>query len=85
MGGGDAASVINGAIDEAWNGTDFFDSLLADEEHHDAYSAALEQVVRYIQDGGFDAFYSRTRSQIDVLAESDPLYRQRAARLRSAH
>lgn len=72
MGGGDAASVVNGAIDEAWNGTDFFDSLLADEEHHDAYSAALEQVVRYIQDGGFDAFYSRTRSQIDVLVESDP-------------
>ena len=67
-----ATSIINGSIDDAWDSTNFFDTLLANEEYHAAYYAAMGQVADYIQNGGFDAFYSRTRSQIDALAEADP-------------
>ena len=74
MGGGsDATSVVNDAIDNAFSGTTFFDSLLADETYHSQYEAYLRQLVsEYIDGGGFDAFYERVRSQIDALVETDP-------------
>ena len=74
MGGGnDAASVVNDAIDNAFSGTTFFDTLLADESYHSRYDAYLQQLVsEYIDGGGFDAFYERVRSQIDALVETDP-------------
>ena len=74
MGGGnDAASVVNDAIDNAFSGTTFFDSLLEDETYHSQYYAYLRQLVsEYIDGGGFDAFYERVRSQIDALVETDP-------------
>ncbi len=73
MGGRSGAnSTINGAIDDAWSSTDFFDTLLADEGYHAAYYAAMEQVVDYIQSGGFEEFYTRTRGLIDQLVETDP-------------
>ena len=69
----DAASVVNGAIDNAFSGTSFFDTLMEDEAYHSQYYAYLQQLVsEYINGGGFDAFYERVRSQIDALVETDP-------------
>lgn len=69
----DATSVVNSAIDEAFAGTKFFDTLMADEDYHAQYYSYFSQLVEeYIDGGGFDAFYDRTRSQIDELVENDP-------------
>ena len=68
-----ATSVVNDAIDQAFSGTEFFDTLMEREEYHQAYYEYLDRLVEeYIFGGGFDAFYTRTRSQIDALVESDP-------------
>ena len=74
MGGGnDATSVVNSPIDDAFDSTDFFDTLMEDETWHSEYYAYLQQLVsEYINGGGFDAFYTRVRSQIDDLVETDP-------------
>lgn len=74
MGGSsDATSVVNDAIDNAFSGTTFFDTLMEDETYHSQYYAYLQQLVsEYIDGGGFDAFYERVRSQIDELVETDP-------------
>lgn len=69
----DATSVVNSAIDNAFSGTNFFDTLMEDETYHSQYYAYLQQLVsEYIGGGGFDAFYERVRSQIDELVETDP-------------
>ena len=69
----DATSVVNSAIDNVFSGTNFFDTLMADETCHSQYYAYLQQLVsEYIDGGSFDAFYTRVRSQIDALVESDP-------------
>ena len=69
----DATSVVNDAIDNAFSSTTFFDTLMADETCHSRYYAYLQQLVsEYIDGDGFDAFYTRVRSQIDTLVESDP-------------
>ncbi len=69
----DAASVVNDAIDNAFSGTDFFDTLMEDETYHAQYYAYLSELVsEYIDGGGFDAFYERVRSQIDELVRTDP-------------
>ena len=69
----DATSVVNSAIDNAFSGTTFFDTLMENETYHSQYYAYLQQLVsEYIGGGGFDAFYTRVRSQIDALVESDP-------------
>ena len=68
----DATSVVNDAIDNAFSGTTFFDTLMADEAYHSQYYAYLQQLVSEYINGGFDAFYTRVRSQIDALVESDP-------------
>ena len=69
----DATSVVNSAIDNAFSGTSFFDTLMENETYHSQYYAYLQQLVsEYINGGGFDAFYTRVRSQIDALVESDP-------------
>ena len=60
-------------VDNAFSGTTFFDTLMADETCHSQYYAYLQQLVsEYIDGDGFDAFYTRVRSQIDTLVESDP-------------
>lgn len=58
MGGGnDATSVVNSPIDDAFDSTDFFDTLMEDETWHSEYYAYLQQLVsEYINGGGFDAF-----------------------------
>lgn len=70
--GGSADDVINSPIDDAWSSTDFFDALLADEEYHAAYYAALERVADYLENGAFEEFYTRTRALIDRLVADDP-------------
>ena len=74
MGGGnDASGVVNAAIDDAFSITGFFDALMENETYHAQFYAYMRQLAeRYVQDGGFDAFYSRVRSQIDELEKSDP-------------
>lgn len=68
-----ATSVVNSPIDDAFSGTDFFDTLLENETYHSQYEAYLQQLVsEYINGGGFDAFYERVRGQIDELVETDP-------------
>ena len=68
-----ATSVVNSPIDDAFSGTDFFDTLLENETYHSQYEVYLQQLVsEYINGGGFDAFYERVRSQIDELVETDP-------------
>ena len=69
----DATGVVNDAIDNAFSGTNFFDTLMEDETYHSQYYAYLQQLVsEYINGGGFDAFYERVRGQIDALVETDP-------------
>lgn len=73
MSGGDASKVVNSPIDDAFSITTFFDALLEDEDYHAQYYAYLQQLIEeYVSGGGLDAFYSRVRSQIDSLVESDP-------------
>ncbi len=68
-----ATSVVNSPIDDAFSGTDFFDTLMENETYHSQYYAYLQQLVsEYINGGGFDAFYERVRSQIDELVKTDP-------------
>ncbi len=69
---GGATDTVNSAIDDAWSGTNFFDTLLADEEYHTAYYACMQQVVDYIQNGSFEEFYTHTRNMVDMLVETDP-------------
>lgn len=72
-GSSDATSVVNDAIDNAFSGTNFFDTLMENETYHSQYYTYLQQLVsEYIDGGGFDAFYERVRSQIDELVKTDP-------------
>ena len=71
--GNDATSVVNSAIDNAFSGTNFFDTLMEDETYHSQYYTYLQQLVsEYIDGGAFDAFYERVCGQIDALVEADP-------------
>lgn len=68
-----ATSTVNDAIDNAFSGTNFFDSLLENEEWHDQYYKYMRQLVEeYLVGGGFEQFYNRTRTQIDELVKTDP-------------
>ena len=72
-GGSSASSVVNSPIDDTFSSTDFFDTLMADEEYHSLYYTYMAQLVdEYVNGGGFDSFYQRVRGQIDALVESDP-------------
>ena len=73
MNGGDASSVVNDAIDTPFSGTQFFDALLENEEYRAQYHAYLDKLVEeYVFGGGFDAAYTRIRTQIDTLVGTDP-------------
>lgn len=72
MSGGDATSMVNDPIDDPFDATDFFDTLLADPTYYAAYRENLEKLVEYVENGAFDAFYSRVRTQINTLVEMDP-------------
>lgn len=71
--GSNASNVVNSPIDNAFSITDFFDSLMADETYHSKYYEYMRQLVsEYINGGGFDTFYNRTRSLIDEAVKTDP-------------
>lgn len=73
MGSASATSVVNDGIENAFSGTDFFDTLMDKKEYHETYYSYLQQIVdSYIKGGGFEKFYNRTRNQIDSLVEADP-------------
>ena len=53
MSGSSAASVVNEAIDKAFSGTDFFDTLMENETYHAQYCEYLRRLVdEYINGGG---------------------------------
>ncbi|MBR5422048.1 MAG: CotH kinase family protein [Lachnospiraceae bacterium] len=69
----DATEMVNDAIDTPFSGTQFFNALLENEEYLERYHAYLQQLVdEYVNGGRFDEVYSRIRSQIDELVETDP-------------
>ena len=73
MGGTDADSIVNEPIDDSWSGTDFFDVLLENEEYLARYHEYYRQLVEeYVLGGGFDEFYTRTRTLTDELVRTDP-------------
>ena len=76
MGGGNsdsATEVVNSAIDNAFSGTGFFDTLMENETYREQYYAYLNQLVEeYVYGDGFETFYNRTRNLIDSLVETDP-------------
>lgn len=76
MGGGSsdsATEVVNSAIDNAFSGTGFFDTLMENETYREQYYAYLNQLVEeYVYGDGFETFYNRTRNLIDSLVETDP-------------
>ncbi len=68
-----ATSIVNDAIDSAFASTDFFDTLMENEEYKAKYHDYLQQLVdEYLLGDGFEDFYTRTRNQIDALVETDP-------------
>ena len=63
----------NDAIDTPFSSTQFFDALLENEEYSQRYHQYLNELVeKYVNGGSFDEFYTRTRSQIDSLVQTDP-------------
>ena len=70
---GDATDMINDAIDTPFDGTDFFDPLLENEEYLARYHEYLQKLVdEYVNGGRFDEVYNGIRSRIDELVKTDP-------------
>lgn len=68
-----ATSMVNDAIDTPFQGTDFFDALLENEEDRSQYHAYLQDLVEgYVYGGRFQETYDRISSQINALVETDP-------------
>ena len=73
MGSADAAAVINDPVDGAFTSTDFFDALTENEAYYEQYHEYLRLLAEdYVNSGGLDAFYERTRGLIDASVEADP-------------
>ena len=68
-----ASTMVNYAVDTPFSGTKFFDALLKNEEYLEKYHNYLRQLVNnYVNGGEFEKVYSRIKSQIDSLVETDP-------------
>ncbi len=68
-----ATSMVNDAIDTPFQGTDFFDALLENEEYRSQYHAYLQDLVEgYVYGGRFQETYDHISSQINALVETDP-------------
>ena len=73
VGRSNADRTVNDPIDDSWSATSFFDALLDSDEYRDRYHVYYRQLIdEYIFGGGFQAFYERTRGQIDELVATDP-------------
>ncbi|MCM1190696.1 MAG: CotH kinase family protein [bacterium] len=69
----DASGVINDAIDDPFQGTDFFDALLENEVYRARYHEYLRVLAEeYVFGGKFEETYNRIRAQIDELTAADP-------------
>lgn len=65
--------MVNDAIDTPFSGTDFFDTLLENEEYLEKYHEYLRKLAEEYVDGGrFEETYNRIGSQIDALVKEDP-------------
>lgn len=70
---GNAEQMINYAIDTPFQGTNFFDALLENDEYRSIYHEYLRQLTdEYVSGGKFEETYKRIRNQIDTLVETDP-------------
>ncbi len=68
-----ATSMINDPIDTPFDGTDFFDALLENEEYLAQYHEYLRQLAEeYVQDGRLQEVWERLDAQTDELIETDP-------------
>ncbi len=68
-----ATSIVNDPIDNAFASTEFFDTLMENEEYKAKYYSYLQQLVdEYLLGDGFENFYTKTLNQIDSLVETDP-------------
>ena len=68
-----ASSMINDPIDTPFDGTDFFDTLLENEEYLAKYHEYYQKLVdEYVNGGAFDETYNRIVSQISDKVKTDP-------------
>lgn len=68
-----ATSMINDPIDTPFDGTDFFDALLENEEYLAQYHGYLRQLAEeYVQGGRLQEVWERLDAQTDELIETDP-------------
>lgn len=69
----EATSMINDPIDTPFDGTDFFDALLENEEYLAQYHEYLWQLAEeYVQGGRLQEVWERLDAQTDELIETDP-------------
>ena len=69
----EATSMINDPIDAPFDGTDFFDALLENEEYLAQYHEYLRQLAEeYVQGGRLQEVWERLDAQTDELIETDP-------------
>ena len=72
MSGSSATSVVNEAIDNAFAGTDFFDTLMENETYHAQYYEYLRRLMdEYINGGGFDALIDASHIDHEVMGSMD--------------
>lgn len=68
-----ATSMINDPVDTPFDGTDFFDALLENEEYLAQYHKYLRQLAEeYVQGGRLQEVWERLDAQTDELIETDP-------------
>lgn len=68
-----ATSMINDPIDTPFDGTDFFDALLENEEYLAQYHEYLRRLAEeYVQGGRLQEVWERLDAQTDELIETDP-------------
>lgn len=68
-----ATSMINDPVDTPFDGTDFFDALLENEEYLAQYHEYLRRLAEeYVQGGRLQEVWERLDAQTDELIETDP-------------
>lgn len=73
MGVQSASEMVNKAVDTPFQGTEFFDALLENEEYLAVYHEYLRRLAEeYVLGGKFEETFRRIRNQIDDLVEADP-------------
>ena len=68
-----ATDMINDPVDTPFDGTDFFDALLENEEYLEQYHGYLRQLAEeYVQGGRLQEVWERLDAQADELIKTDP-------------